>query len=110
MTESSTTILRRMLDERGVEHHDYDHSDERVTEWANGGRRNARYEEWNSGTVRLDASNITPEQAIAVTLGTETCHMTYNELADISRCESCGWRANGKPTNFCPNCGARCVW
>ena len=105
MTE--TDELRRILDERGVEHHDHDHSNECVTEWSNGGRRDARYEEWNSGTVRFDASNITPEQAVAATLGTETCNMMYNELAGVSRCESCGWRANGKPTNFCPNCGRK---
>lgn len=107
MTESSTTTLRRLLDERGVKY---------VPEIVTEGTlfvvtkdvrtyyilaREKGFEVWSEW--------LTPAQVIAATLGTETCHMIYNELADISRCESCGWRANGKPTNFCPNCGRRVV-
>lgn len=64
--------VRAMLDERGVEHHDNDlNADVRITKWDNGGKRPVRYEVWGNGTTRLDAGNVTPEQAVAATLGSE---------------------------------------
>lgn len=67
---TATDELREMLDERGIGHYDVDiNSGVRTTQWENGGKRDVRYEEWSSGTTRLDASNVTPEQAIAATVG-----------------------------------------
>ena len=62
--------VRRLLDECGVEHRDNDANRAvRYTRWDNGGKREVRYEEWSNGTTRLDAGNVTPEQAIAATVG-----------------------------------------
>lgn len=62
--------VRRLLDERGVEHRDNDvNMDVRYTRWDNGGKREVRYEDWSNGTTRLDAGNVSPEQAIAATVG-----------------------------------------
>ena len=67
-----TDDVRAWLDELGVEHYDNDANMEvtgvRYTKWRNGGRREVRYEEWRNGTTRLDASNVSPEQAIAATV------------------------------------------
>ena len=65
--------VRRLLDERGVEHRDNDANRAvRYTRWDNGGKREVRYEEWSNGTTRLDAGNVTPEQAIAATVSNRT--------------------------------------
>ena len=130
---SATDELRRMLDERGIEHYDHDHREVRVTEWDNGGKRDARYEEWSSGTVRLDASNVTAEQAIDATVGRETCHTVsmdcfgnppYNQSGlngndPACGCSECGapwsttglFRGNKLRHNFraCPICGRKVV-
>lgn len=68
--KTPTERVRTMLDERCVEHYDNDmNRDVRYTMWDNGGKREVRYEEWSNGTTRLDAGNVTPEQAIAATVG-----------------------------------------
>ena len=70
---SPSETIRKQLDERGIEHDDNDANTEvtgvRITRWKNGGKRDVRYEEWRNGTTRLDASNVSPEQAIAATVG-----------------------------------------
>ena len=75
---TATDELRRLLDERGVEHYDHDPNPEystpystRDTEWSNDAKRNVLYQEWPNGTTRLGASNVSPAQAIAATLGSE---------------------------------------
>lgn len=66
-----TDELRARLNELGVEHIDNDYKTVRYTRWNNGGKREVMYKEWSNGTTRLDASNVTPEQAIAATVGVE---------------------------------------
>ena len=67
MAETSTETLRRLLDERGVEH--YDRFD--VTEWVGSDgeicHTNTIYS--NGATVFVLRKCTTPEQAIAATLG-----------------------------------------
>ena len=73
---SPSEKVRALLDERGIEHDDNDANTEvtgvRITRWKNGGKRDVRYEEWRNGTTRLDAGNVSPEQAIAATVGNGT--------------------------------------
>ena len=75
---SPSEKVRVLLDERGIEHDDNDANTKvtgvRITRWKNGGKRDVRYEEWRNGTTRLDAGNVSPEQAIAATIGAGTCH------------------------------------
>ena len=89
MTESSTTILRRMLDERGVEWKAWDGTHP-ITVWhdetylyefieyrlVNGAKQVSNCPSDNDGHCELTIKvfNCTPEQAIAATLGTGTCH------------------------------------
>ena len=68
---SATDDLRRMLDERGIEHDDYDPdprysgpTSDRKTEWDG-----ASFREWPNGTIRFGAKGTTPAQAVAATVG-----------------------------------------
>lgn len=68
---TATDELRRMLDERGIEHDDYDPdprysgpTSDRKTEWDG-----ASFREWPNGTIRFGAKGTTPAQAIAATVG-----------------------------------------
>ena len=59
--------------------------------------------------------NLTPEQAVAATLGPGTCHIDlvgYNEHEDRFQCRSCDWsmsvrRGTWPRPNYCPNCGRK---
>lgn len=127
--ESSTKILRRMLDERGVEYdtaatvigetvatfwHDRDGYPCSAIEGA---------DDIPDGEVSVQAC-ITPAQAIAATLGAGTCH-DVGDPSDFC-CSECGVRmftdtsdtytmiaSDGrtiiKHPNYCPNCGAKVI-
>lgn len=111
---TATDELRRLLDERGVE---WDGTDSpyglpqvAVTTTFVA----ARYREWPSGTTAFNASNLTPAQAIAATLGRGTCRITDNGPWGYPYvCSACGASydadVNNGEFNFCPNCGARVV-
>ena len=113
---TATEELRRMLDERGVEWTNPNSClRDDMTSWvANGFDYDAF--EVPDGTLVLSAAHqddLTPEQAIAATLGRGTCRY---ELKDGRyECSNCGrstWAFEGKgdpldPPNFCPNCGCR---
>ena len=122
---TATEELRRMLDERGIEHDDYDPdprysgpTSDRKTEWDG-----ASFREWPNGTIRFGAKGTTPAQAIAATVGAGTCHMNKETLDGITtlHCSKCGhelflefdrgndWFAFQYP-RFCPNCGKRVVF
>jgi hypothetical protein len=119
--ESSTKILRRLLDERGVEHYD----GTEMTLWLKDGMGyRASADEGLSGYIHLHLWCTTPEQAIAATLGTLTCY-DEGDPSDFC-CSECGVRmftntsdtytmvaSDGrtiiKHPNYCPNCGRRCV-
>ena len=106
-----TDKLRALLDERGIEHDDNDANTEvtgvRITRWKNGGKRDVRYEEWRNGTTRLDAGNVSPEQAIAATVGGGTCHKKWRN--GYGFCSECGCNITGEWAIYCPNCGRKVV-
>ena len=70
---TATDELRKLLDERGVEHSDFSSAYRLSTRWQDSGRRVIEHQ------LRKDADigdmgivrNLTPEQAIAATLGNE---------------------------------------
>lgn len=112
----ATNELRQLLDERGVEHDDHYFS----TSWIAGGTLHIASEQLD-GTLVVD--KLTPEQAIAATLGERTCHNKSRFAPGGTRfvCSACDfgsdwdmWDNNcGVPMDFwfdyCPNCGAKVV-
>lgn len=124
-----TETLRAMLDERGVEHNWTDRLSEvpsyqSVSWWFNTADR-AEFREYHDGSTQLlihsSKTNLTPEQAIADTLGTGTCKAIISDNLTESEgtgdawadCSECGHLLyvltdpNSEPPNFCPNCGRR---
>ena len=118
---TATEDLRHMLDERGVEWwNPVQMEGTEFTRWCD-----ADNVQWTasevrgSGKLRIGANFITPEQAIAVTLGAGTCHITVQDnLAETDgmgdvwlECDACHWQMLLEPStprfNFCPSCGAR---
>jgi hypothetical protein len=116
---SATEELRRLLDERGVE-------------WEDGGEgltiipvqdgvpQAWTVDTWPSGKDMGDClwvqnrHPLTPEQAIAATLGAGTCSITDNGPWGYPYvCSECGASfdtdVNNGEINFCPNCGRRVV-
>lgn len=88
-----TKDLRARLNELGVEHIDNDYKTVRYTRWNNGGKREVMYKEWSNGTTRLDASNVTPEQAIAATV-----ELNKTTMKKDRECQYCRRRmADRKP-------------
>ena len=109
---TATDELRRMLDERGVPWKDYGY--ENHTWW---GEWHAENRPSVNGLFLKVEGVVTPEQAIAATLGQGTCH-------DVGRycftCSECGHTTsephhmfNRNDPNvmpiFCPNCGRKVV-
>lgn len=94
---TATDELRRLLDERGVEHE--------------GGERSVRWRDRNgvmmqafplaNGELGMDVWSCTPEQAIAATLGAGTCRKTHA----IEFCDNCDGAVLSAWKN-CPWCGA----
>ena len=124
--ESSTKILRRLLDERGVEHE--------------GGERSLRWRDrygvmmqafpLANGELGMGVWSCTPAQAIAATLTATDARPTQEESSvtchdkngfDVTfgfECTVCGAMTDGymlspadtghyKQFNFCPMCGRR---
>ena len=133
---SATEDLRRMLDERGIEHDDACD----ITLWT--GVDGCAYTAVEMVPLSMKPSKklmvrqvLTPEQAIATTLGSSNCsnsertgtcrmRLAYEEedadgfiWPDHYECDSCGAKVNGimlycdteiQP-KFCPNCGRKVV-
>ena len=125
---SATEELRRLLDERGVNHEDseltdhYNGTTTYYTEWGgndDGDGANV-YVGYVDGTI-LRMFDATPEQAIAATLGSGTC--SIEERNGDWYCTSCGemvgtcditseLHIDGNAVelwNHCPNCGRKVV-
>ena len=124
--ESSTKILRRMLDERGVEYDTDDEDGCEFTEWVANGL------EWEADSrgelvSLMPVMLITPAQAIAATLGatdarptqaesSETCRIKPWKMErdtgfyDCMECSECGYVTDvsewAKAT-YCAGCGRR---
>ncbi len=121
---SATKELRRMLDERGADY--------RVS--ATGysidiGPYTTAYANRSDTTLDVSLRQVTPEQAIAATLGVGTCKADetdvikcwvkckdepsteHVELIHVMECSACGHTyeyVNGS-YEYCPRCGAKVV-
>lgn len=127
-TESATDELRRMLDERGVE---YTGTHPAFTAWWGNHDLYWSAMEVYDGELDLgtNMSSVSPEQAIAATLGSGTCEadetdtikcwvkckdepsVEHMELIHVMECSECGHtyeHVNGD-YEFCPRCGRRIV-
>ena len=108
---SATDELRKMLDERGVEYKSHYLN----TSWYAGMKLYMATDDVD-GTLTVD--NLTPEQAIAATLGSGTCRSTTGDNAWCFACSECGksfprsqlhLAHNHGEINYCPNCGAKVI-
>lgn len=117
-------LLRRLLDERGVEWWNQTDPEPQTVTMARLGDQLIEYHENANGTTGYHVWNmhdLTPEQAVEATLGRGECH----DIGDPSDfcCSECGARMftdTGETytmidslgniieqPNFCPNCGRR---
>ena len=104
---SATDELRRLLDERGVEYM----LDQRYRElfWDFGESGKARASAIGTkGLVQMIVTGITPEEAIAATLGPGTCRKVWRKDG-YGFCSECGYNITGAWAHYCPNCGRRVV-
>ena len=111
--------LRRLLDERGVEW-DYGITGVASTRFRASGGVELTFVDLRDGVVCTTI--LTPEQAIAATLGDETCKADETETwtcervgrqltVHVMECSACGGtyeHVNGD-YEFCPRCGAKVV-
>ena len=111
---TATDELRRMLDERGVEHLD-GYAD---TAWDVDGIRYLANDHLRLEGRMVLRRTCTPEQAIEATLGRGTCSCTTPDGTWCFVCSECGksfprsdlhFAHNHGEINFCPNCGRRVV-
>ena len=116
--------LQELLDERGVNHErrsfvDYGRDSVEYVIWRGVGglEFNAIRSYSDPDMLYIDNTVISPEDAVAATIGRETCHMVlkddheeYGEAFHIWReCDECGCtlpKSFGMPEiHYCPNCG-----
>jgi predicted Zn-ribbon and HTH transcriptional regulator len=122
---TATELLRRLLDECGVEYMKVDFIDgERITSFDANGREHG-YHEFPDGETLLRVWHLTPAQAIAATLGVSTCEAdetdTWECVRDdlgsygkrltvhVMECTECGHvyeHVNGD-YEYCPRCGRK---
>lgn len=126
---SATDELRRLLDEHGV--HWWVGEDERKTLWESNGLTWEYFNDENGdawlGFLGACEQDITPEQAIAATLGSGTCKDVCSSVSEFT-CSACGFECDltswislfdgddgrhrhhhhGTP-HYCPNCGRKVV-
>lgn len=124
MVVSATDELRKLLDERGVEH--YDGTERTLWGYERTGEDTGIYRfaasELSGGHLQFDMFRVTPEQAIAATLGRGECEWVLEHsgtLYDKWRCSKCGYLfvesrvdqgiKDDFDPNYCPNCGAKVV-
>ena len=112
---TATEELRRLLDERGIEHMDFNMPERSLTLFA-GDEHDGAYTE-NSVDTILTVYGASPEQAVESTLGRGTCRMEKRHMD--WRCTGCGEIVGtDDPTSelfidgnavelwrYCPNCG-----
>lgn len=110
-----TDELRRMLDERGVEHYDGTENTlwgyEDYNEFTGIYRFSA--DETSDGRMQVRLWHATPAQAIEATLGrgTTTRHGKYRTKygRSVPCCECCGYGIGDERWHYCPSCGAEVV-
>lgn len=116
---SATKHLRELLDERGVEYRAI--GDATFWETHDGAFRFKAKPHAEKLTVMTCCSQkctvMTPEQAVAATLGRGECHKVRVRMPieDEMHCSECGrflgfaGDVGAPPCNFCPNCGTKVV-
>ena len=116
---TATDELRRMLDERGVEWRKPAEEYWVLLGMPEGDGTTIvgelSIEEATDGT--LVAYNLTPEQAIAATLGAGTCHNVHEPPKGTTfwpaphfKCSECGaTHVSMEYVFYCPNCGRKVV-
>lgn len=113
--KTATERLREMLDERGVAHNDHYLS----TTWRDGhGILHLAGEPMADGSLVVDM--LTPEQAIAATLGNSRAERTCECVAEyakspidgktivLHRCSACHELMRPHMA-YCPNCGCKVI-
>ena len=114
---SATDDLRRLLDERGVEYR-ASHSGDVIEI----GQYIIAFANPTETTVDVSLFRISPEQAIAATLGRRTCHKlpqrsdlvcevhngSFSASFGYWTCSECGVE-NFDGAKYCMNCGAEAV-
>ena len=108
---SATDKLRMLLDERGVGYtidHGY-----REFFWDFGETGTVRASAIGTkGLVQMIVTGVTPEQAIAATLGPGTCEdMSGGDpcVFVCSRCDAMFDHPEDERVRYCPNCGRKVV-
>jgi len=111
---TATDELRRMLDERGAEWMPVAWNPQRETFYHAANGVGFCADEYTDGVRIYTDATITPEQAIAATLGRGTCHVkAAKKIGDsFGFSLSCGHSMvnpfNDHP-DYCPWCGAKVV-
>lgn len=117
---SATDELRRMLDERGVEwkgfHRHlkgYANPENDYTSWiVRDGKAfvSASFHECHGESTyfKITGYGLTPEHAIAATLGSEECSDVAIE-GEWFECSKCGCVRQLIHPHYCPNCGAKVI-
>ena len=118
MTDNRTTELREKLTERGVEYEADDHKTYAYTYW--GDWAYCEPLDAKPGTLGAQCELMlipaTPEQAIAATLGSETCEIESTRYIESDMPDSwyefdlsCGHTVKSAqvPPNYCEECGKR---
>lgn len=98
--------LRKLLDERGVGW-DYGITGSSTTRFRVNGV-DLTFTPMRGGLVC--STVLTPEQAIAATLGPGTCKRVYGGKKysnDKIVCSECGYGIGDRRFNYCPSCGCR---
>ncbi len=114
---TATERLRQLLDERGVEWMGTSYTKPTQGHPTNTSldeeHHNAVFIEYVDGSV-LRLFDLTPEQAVAATLGRGTCRVDgsidYGEFGCWQYDLSCGCRIlwpDSEPPMFCPECGRK---
>lgn len=108
---SATDELQKLLDERMVE---WTYKDGTVRYESDGHWHLAWA--YNDDKMVVSMGYLTPEQAIAATLGAGTCRWEYpqgvNGWLGYAVCSACGERFDECVTDvahYCPNCGRKVV-
>ena len=110
---NTTDELRRLLDERCI--HWWAGADEHKTLWESNGLtweyfNNENGDAW-LGFLSACEQDITPEQAIAATLGGGECervkHGTKPDGTPRYRCSVCGYGLGDYRWAYCPKCGRK---
>ncbi len=103
---SATDELREMLDERGVEW--FESITRKGLTWICQDGKTIRFHPWQHNTLKVSMFDLTPEQAVAATLGAETCRRLPADNYDVT----CIVRGRGYEMEFgywkCSECGTNC--